>query len=332
MNCDASSPEHRHAHECGSGHTHDHGHDHSHDHAHAHGHGHGHGHSHDADMSTADSRRRVAIAAVLTAGFMVAEVAGGVISGSLALLADAAHMLTDAASLILAWVGYKLAERPADPTRSYGFGRMKVLAAFTNGIALIALACWIVYEAAMRLMAPVPVMGSVMMAVAAGGLVVNILAAWVLHGGDKHDLNLQGALWHVIGDLLGSVAAIAAAAIILTTGWTPADPILSALVALLVLVAGVRIARQSGHILLEGTPEGLSPEDIRADLTEHVANVEKVSHIHAWALTESKPLVTLEVTARAGACTETLRRDVKARLAERFDVSHATVEVVSEPG
>ena len=282
-------------------------------------------------MTTADSRRRVAIAAVLTATFMLAEVTGGIISGSLALLADAAHMLTDAGSLVLAWVGYKLAERPADPSRSYGFGRMKVLAAFTNGIALVALSCWIVWEAVLRLLDPAPVLGGIMLWVAAGGLLVNVLAAWVLHGGDQHDLNLQGALWHVLGDLLGSVAAIAAAIIILTTGWTPADPILSVLVALLVLVAGVRVARQSGHILLEGTPEGLDPADIRDDLTAHVSNVESVSHIHAWALTEVKPLITLEVTAKPGACAETLRRDVKARLAEQFDISHATVEVVSDP-
>lgn len=323
MTCNVTTPEAPQAH--GHSHAHDHGHE------HGHGHDHAHGHAHHADMTTADSRRRVVIAAGLTIAFMFAEVAGGIISGSLALLADAAHMLTDAGSLILAWVGYKLAERPADPTRSYGFGRMKVLAAFTNGILLVALACWIVWEAIHRLLDPVEVMGEVLLWVAAGGLVVNILAAWVLHGGDKHDLNLQGALWHVLGDLLGSVAAIAAAIIILTTGWMPADPILSSLVALLVLIAGVRIARQAGHILLEGTPDGLSPDDIRADLVAHVSNVEHVSHIHAWALTESKPLITLEVTARPGACMETLRREVKARLAERFDVSHATVEVVSDP-
>ena len=128
----------------------------------------------------------------------------------------------------------------------------------TNGILLVALACWIVWEAIHRLLDPAPVLGGIMLWIAAGGLVVNILAAWVLHGGDQHDLNLQGALWHVIGDLLGSVAAIAAAIIILATGWMPADPLLSMLVAILVLVAGIRIARQSGHILLEGTPEGLS--------------------------------------------------------------------------
>ena len=302
----------------------DHGH--SHDHSHA-----GHSHDHAADMTSADSRRRVAIAAALTATFMLAEIVGGLISGSLALLADAAHMFTDTGSLLLAWVGYKLAERPADPARSYGFARMKILAAFTNGVLLILLGAWIIWEAVQRLLAPVEVMGGLMMLVAAGGLLVNIAAFAVLHGGDRQDLNLRGALWHVAGDLLGSVAAIAAAGIILWTGWTPADPILSALVAGLVIVAGVRIMRQSGHILLEGTPQGLSVSEIVHDLSGNVPGVARVAHVHAWSLTESRPLVTLEVTAASGANPEALRRDVKARLASRFKVSHATVEVVSAP-
>ena len=278
-------------------------------------------------MSSADSRRRVAIAGLLTAAFMIAEIVGGVISGSLALLADAAHMLTDAGSLALAWVGYKLADRPADPQRSYGFARMKILAAFTNGILLVLLSLWIVWEAIHRLLEPVEVMGNVLMAVAVGGLIVNIIAFAILHGGSKEDLNLQGALWHVAGDLLGSVAAIGAAVIIMTAGWMAADPILSVLVALLVLFAGVRIARKSGHILLEGTPAGLDPAEISADLAS-LEGVVSVDHLHAWALTEQKPLITLEVTAADGADPDLLRRAVKDRLADRFQVSHATVEVV----
>lgn len=305
----------------------------SHDHAHDHSHSHGHDHDHDhhANMDTADSRRRVAIAGVLTAIFMVAEITGGLISGSLALLADAAHMLTDAGSLALAWLGYKLADRPADAKRSYGFARMKILAAFTNGIALIALSCWIVWEAALRLLNPMDVMGNVLLIVACGGLLVNIIAFLVLHGGSKDDLNMQGALWHVAGDLLGSVAAIAAALIIIATGWMPIDPILSALVAVLVGIAGVRIARKSGHILLEGTPKGLSSDLITTDLMAHVDGVTQISHVHAWALSETKPLITLEVTGAPGTCVEALRRAVKARLKTKFSVSHATVEVVTEP-
>lgn len=304
----------------------------SHDHVHDHGHSHGHDHDHDhhANMDTADSRRRVAIAGVLTAIFMVAEITGGLISGSLALLADAAHMLTDAGSLALAWLGYKLADRPADAKRSYGFARMKILAAFTNGIALIALSCWIVWEAALRLLNPMDVMGNVLLIVACGGLLVNIIAFLVLHGGSKDDLNMQGALWHVAGDLLGSVAAIAAALIIIATGWMPIDPILSALVAVLVGIAGVRIARKSGHILLEGTPKGLSSDLITTDLMAHVDGVTQISHVHAWALSETKPLITLEVTGAPGTCVEALRRAVKARLKTKFSVSHATVEVVTE--
>ena len=295
-----------------------------HDHSHSHGH---HGHSHVPATDTADARKRVALAACLTFAFMIAEVIGGVVSGSLALLADAAHMLTDAGSLALAWLGFKLSERPADDQRSFGWSRFKILAAFVNGIALIALSAWIVVEAIQRLVTPQPVMGTVLMGVAIGGLVVNIVAFFLLHGGDRDDLNLQGALWHVAGDLLGSVAAIAAAIIIIFTGWMPIDPLLSILVAVLILFAGVRITLQSGHILIEGTPSGLEPADIKADLEAHLMDAAEVSHVHAWALNEQKPLVTLEVTALEGVCLDTLRQAVKARLAEKFGVSHATVEV-----
>lgn len=314
-NCPDDHGAHDHANAHGLAHTHDHE-------------GHAH-HQHHADMTTADSRRRVLIAAMLTGGFMLAEVVGGLVSGSLALLADAAHMLTDAGSLILAWLGYKLAERPADPARSFGFGRMKILAAFTNGVLLVLLALWIVSEAVMRLLAPAPIMGSLMLGVAAVGLVVNVLAFAILHGGNQEDLNLKGALWHVAGDLAGSVAAIAAAVMILLWGWTMADPVLSIFVALLAGYGGVRIMRQSGHILLEGTPEGLEPDKIMADLTAHVAGVQSVSHVHAWALTESRPLITLEIITEPGANAESVRRAVKERLAHAFGASHATVEVIS---
>jgi len=307
---------HAHANAHGLAHTHDHE-------------GHAH-HQHHADMTSADARRRVVLAALLTGGFMVAEVIGGVVSGSLALLADAAHMLTDTGSLLLAWFGYRLAARPADPARSYGFGRMKVLAAFTNGVLLVLLALWIVWEAVHRLMAPVEVMGSLMLGIAVLGLVVNIMAFAILHGGaHQHDLNLRGALWHVAGDMLGSVAAIAAAVMILLWNWTLADPLLSILVAFLALYGGVRIMRASGHILLEGTPEGLDTAKIVADIKAHVPGVSNVSHVHAWALTESRPLVTLEVTLAPGAGAEAVRRAVKERLAHSFGASHATVEVIS---
>jgi len=301
----------------------------AHDHSHAHGHdGHNHAHHHHApSVDTADARKRVALAALLTFLFMIAEVVGGVISGSLALLADAAHMLTDAGSLALAWLGFKLAERPADDQRSFGWARFKILAAFVNGMALLVLAAWIIVEAIQRLITPEPVMGDVLMAVAVAGLLVNIIAFFLLHGGDQEDLNLQGALWHVAGDLLGSVAAIAAAVVIMTTGWMPIDPLLSILVAALIVIGGVRITLQSAHILIEGVPSGLEPADIKADLEAHLEGALSVDHIHAWALTEQKPLVTLDVTARDGTCLDALRQAVKDRLAEKFNVTHSTVEV-----
>lgn len=297
----------------------------------SHAHAHDHGHSHGAVTDTADSRRRVMIAALLTFSFMLVEVIGGILSGSLALLADAAHMLTDAGALAIAWVGFKLSERPADPERSYGFHRVKILAAFINGFCLLLLGAWIIWEAIERLISPHPVQGGLLMAVAVIGLFVNIAAFLVLHGGDREDLNMRGALWHVAGDLLGSLAAIAAGAVILLTGWMPIDPILSAVVALLIVIAGVRLLRQTGHILLEGTPEGLSSAAMKKSLMTHVDGIAAVSHVHAWSLNEARPLVTLEVTATPGACVETLRRAVKAHLAEAFDVSHTTVEVHSEP-
>ncbi|MEM9571193.1 MAG: cation diffusion facilitator family transporter [Pseudomonadota bacterium] len=296
-------------------------------HTHAHSHAHAH-HDHAAGVgANADGRKRVAIAAILTFSFMIAEIVGGLISGSLALLADAAHMLTDAGSLALAWIGFKLAERPADATRSFGWTRFKVLAAFVNGLALLALAVWISIEAVFRLLDPVPVMGNLLLIVACAGLLVNLAAFRILHGGDHDDLNMRAALWHVAGDLLGSVAAIGAALVIIWTGWMPIDPILSVLVAVIIAIGGVRIVKSTAHILIEGVPPGLSVEEIQADLKSALPDAEDVDHIHAWALNETKTLITLDVVAKPGACTESLRLEVKRRLKEKFDIGHATVEI-----
>lgn len=292
---------------------------------HDHGPG-GHDHSH-ADVSSTDGRRRVAIAGVLTAGFMMAEVAGGLISGSLALLADAAHMLTDAASLGLAWLGYKLAARPADGTRTYGFSRLRILAAFTNGLALLALAVWITFEGIQRLFDPQPVMGPLLLGVAIGGLIVNLVCFGVLHGGDQEDLNMRGALWHVAGDLLGSVAAILAAVIIIYTGWMPIDPILSILVALLVAVAGWRITKQAGHILAQGAPQGLDAVQIKTDLLANISGLASIDHIHIWALTEKETIASLQANLAADAAPEETRAAIKTHLRDVFDIDDITVEL-----
>jgi cobalt-zinc-cadmium efflux system protein len=296
-------------------------------HGHSHEHRHEHGHAPPVD---ADNQRRVFWAMLLTGGFMAVEVAGGLISGSLALLADAGHMLTDTASLALAWLAFKLGRKPADNARSYGYQRFQVLAAFVNGATLLAIVGWIAVAAVGRLLNPQPVMGSAMIAVAVLGLVVNLVALRLLHGGDQHNLNLQGAALHVLGDLLGSVAAIAAAVVILTTGWTPIDPLLSLLVAGLILRSAWMLVRQSGHILLEGTPSHLDIEQIKRELPDAVPAVSDVHHVHAWSLTAERPLVTLHANVHEGADHGRVLRAIKAHLSDRFAVEHSTVQL--EPG
>ena len=298
-----------------------HGHDHAHGHSHDHG-GHGHSHTNDA------SEKRIGIAALLTGGFMFAELIGGVISGSLALLADAGHMLTDFASLALAWYGFRLARRPADWKRTYGYDRFSILIAFANGLALFAIAAWIVVEAWHRLSEPTAILGGVMFWIALGGLAVNIGAFFVLHGGDRNNLNMRAATLHVMGDLLGSVAAIIAAIVIMLTNWTPIDPLLSVLVALIILRSAWRVVADAGHILLEGAPPGLDNREIAQDLCASVAGVEDVHHIHAWSITQERPMVTMHVRVDGEAThPDRIVAEVKRRLKEKFGVEHATIEV-----
>ncbi|WP_072392206.1 cation diffusion facilitator family transporter [Hyphomicrobium sp. CS1GBMeth3] len=295
-------------------------------HTHAHPHAHSHGHAHGAGAS----ERRIGWAAILTGGFMVAEFAGGIISGSLALIADAGHMLTDTAGLTLAWLGFRLARRPADWKRSYGYDRFGVLVAFANGLILFAIAGWIVVEAVHRFRVPSPVLGGVMLWVALAGLAINLVAFWLLSG--NHDnLNMRAAALHVVGDLLGSVAAIAAAVVILATGWTPIDPILSVFVSLLILGSAARIVRDAGHILLQGTPIGLDPKEIAASIAESVPAVHDVHHVHAWSLSQERPIVTLHArVSDNGEAPERITAAIKAHLRERYGVGHATVELEFE--
>ena len=278
------------------------------------------------------AQRRVGIAALITFTFMFAEVVGGLISGSLALLADAAHMLTDAGSLGLAYVGFLLARRPADPNRTFGFSRFKVLAAFTNGLLLVALAGWIVVEAVQRLASPQPVLSGIMLVVAIAGLLVNLGMFWLLHSGhDQEDLNLRGALLHVMGDLLGSVAAITAAAVIWLTSWTPIDPILSMVVAGILLLSAIPIIRRSAHILLQGTPEGTNLEEIADGLCSALPAIEAVHHIHVWTLTGQDRMITLHVVPRNRNDAISLIPDVRRVLKDTFGIDHATIEMDVDP-
>jgi len=263
----------------------------------------------------------------LTGGFMVAEVLGGLMAGSLALLADAGHMLTDFASLALAWLGFRLVRRPADWRRTYGFDRFSVLVAFVNGIALFAIAVWIVVEAARRLYEPVAVLGYPMLGVALAGLVVNVVAFLVLRAGDRHNLNIRAAVLHVTGDLLGSAAAVVAALVILTMGWTPIDPLLSIVVALIILRSAWRVVADAGHILLEGSPPEVDTRALREDLCAALPYVQDVHHVHAWSISQERPMVTLHASIATGTDSAVAVREIKRLLAQHFRITHATVEI-----
>jgi cobalt-zinc-cadmium efflux system protein len=306
----------------------------SHSHSHGHpGHSHaGHAHKGHAHAAAADANNewRMGLAALITGLFMFAEVAGGIVAGSLALLADAGHMLTDFASLSLAWFGFRLSRRPADWRRTYGFDRFQVLVAFANGLALFAIAGWIVYEAAMRLMTTPEVSGGIMVAVAVLGLMVNIAAFFLLQGADRENLNVRGAFIHVLGDLLGSVAALVAGAVIIFTGWTPIDPLLSILVALIILRSGWQVVNDAGHILLEGAPGELDTRAIGPDLVARIKGVEEVHHVHVWSITQSRRMVTLHAVVGKEADQQRIVKDIKAQLIERFGLDHATVEIECE--
>lgn len=306
-------------------HHHDHGpgHDHGHDHGPRSDHGHGHDH---AEVG-AGNERRVLLALLLTAGFMVVEVIGGLVSGSLALIADAGHMLTDTAALGLAWFAFRSSRRPATPERSYGHDRVQVLAALINSGALIVVSIWIAVEAARRLLAPEPVLGGTMLVVAILGLLVNIAAFLVLHGGDREDLNMRGAVLHVIGDLLGSLGAIVAAGVIMLTNWTPIDPILSVLVALLILRGAWTNLLRAWHVLMEGTPEGLDVAALRAELAAAVPGVLDVHHVHAWSLVPGRTVMTLHASIAELADHDRVLRGLQQTLAVRFQVRHATIQL-----
>jgi len=260
---------------------------------------------------------------------MLAEFFGGIFSSSLALIADSAHMLIDTTALILVWWAFKLATKPADNRKTYGHQRFQILAAFVNGLTLFLIAGWIFWEAAQRIIEPSNVLGEIMLPVAIAGFIINLLVFWLLHKGDTNNLNMQGAIIHVLGDLLGSVATIVAAIIIIYTGWMLADPILSVLVGLIILYCAWKLVRDSGHILLEGSPINLSVDDIINDL-EGITGVTEIHHVHIWSLTQETPLVTLHAQITEEVDHEEIIKEIKNRLDKIFEISHVTVQIEHE--
>lgn len=284
-------------------------------------------HSH----STNSNMRRVMLALVLTAAFMIVEVIGGILSGSLALLADAGHMLTDTMALALAAVAFQVSKRPADAKLSFGYQRFQILAAFVNGLTLLLIVGWILYEAIMRFMNPPDVLAETMLIVASIGLVVNIVAFVVLHGGDRDNLNIRGAALHVAGDLLGSVAAIIAAVVIIYSGWMAIDPILSVLVAALILKSAWALVRRSAHVLLEGSPEWLDTTDMHQALVRTIPEVLEIHHVHVWGLTPQDLMLTMHVrlAAQTKRPTDIVRR-IKNVLRDDYGIGHSTVEIETD--
>jgi cobalt-zinc-cadmium efflux system protein len=303
----------------------------AHDHSHAHaGHSHGEANAHDHSHFEGSSEKKLLFAFVLTLIMLLVEAAGGLVSGSLALLADAGHMLVDALALLLAFLGARFAARPADARRSFGYGRIEVLAGFVNALTQFALVAFIIVEAAQRLFNPQPILSGVMLVVALIGLVANVVVLRTLHGHDPDDVNIAGASLHVLGDLLGSVAAVLAALAVRWAGWLWADPLLSILVSLLILRSAWSLLRRSGHILLEGTPEGVHLVDIEKGLREADENILDIHHVHVWQVTAGARMATLHAELRPGADTARCLTAIKTMLVDRWQVGHATVQF--DPG
>ncbi|WP_168405141.1 CDF family zinc transporter ZitB [Erwinia amylovora] len=278
-------------------------------------------------MKKDGNRSRLLAAFSVTAVFMLAEVAGGLLSGSLALLADAGHMLTDAAALLIALLATHFARRRPSGHHSFGLLRLTTLAAFVNAIALLAITVLIVWEAVQRFWHPQPIAGGMMLVIAIGGLLANLLSFWLLHhGSGEKNLNVRAAALHVLGDLLGSVGAIVAALVILFTGWTPIDPILSILVSVLVLRSGWRLIKESGHELLEGAPQHIDITKLQCSLVRDISEVRNVHHVHLWQVGE-KPLITLHVQVIPPHDHDALLQRIHDYLHDHYQIEHATVQM-----
>ena len=283
-------------------------------------------HDHDHSHARETSRRALAIALALTTTFTIAEVVGGLLTGSLALLADAGHMLSDSFSLGLALFAGWLARRPATSTRTFGLQRAEILAALFNGVTLVAISIWIFVEAGRRLSEPPEVEGGWLLVVAVLGLVVNLAAAFVLSRGAKGNLNVSAALRHVFADVLGSVGVIVSATVILTTGWDLVDPLVSVLIGVLVLASSWGILRDTTRVLLEATPEGIDATEVGAAMVS-VDGVKEVHDLHVWTVTSSFPALSAHVLVGKDDDCHARRRSLEQMLHDRFGIDHTTLQV-----
>ena len=264
----------------------------------------------------------------LTALFMVAEFAGGFYANSLALTADAGHMLSDVAALALSYFSIWISKKPASPEKTYGYLRTEVLAAFINGVTLVLIAFFIVYEAIMRLFAPPEVKTPIMIIVAIGGLIVNLIGAVLLHSDSKDNLNIRGAFLHIIGDLLGSIGAIVAGVIIFYWHYYLADPIISIIIALLVLYSSIKLIIEATNVLLEATPAHINVETIKTALLES-PNVIDVHELHIWSIASNKIALSVHIVTKF-LDNEKILCDIDKLLKDKFNIFHSTIQIEPE--
>jgi len=291
-----------------------------------HAHAHGPGHSHGLADARRGQRRRLAFTLAFTSAYMVAEVVGGLWTGSLALLADAGHMFADVGALALSLFALWLAEQQAPPDRTYGYYRIEILAALANGAALIAVAGGLFLEAVERLAAPTPVLGGPMMIVALGGLAVNGVGLAVLHAGREQSLNLRGAWLHVLSDALGSVGAIVAGALIWAFGWSWADPAASILIGLLIVRSAWALVREAVAVLMEGAPGHIDVDELR-DALRGSEGVESVHDLHVWTITSGLVALSCHVCAHDHVLAHELLARLQTLLSARFGIDHVTIQI-----
>jgi cobalt-zinc-cadmium efflux system protein len=281
-------------------------------------------HSHSHDHAADGPRLRIALALILS--LLGAEVAVGIVARSLALLSDAAHMLTDAGAIGLSLFAVRLAARPAAGAMTYGFKRAEALSAQANGALLLVLAALIVYEAVRRLITPPDVRAWWVLATALAGIVVNLAATRVLAGADRENMAVEGSFQHLLTDLYAFAGTVAAAAVVLSTGFDRADPIASLLVAALMLYAAYRLLRDAARVLLEGAPKGMEVDEIGAALTDN-PHVSDVHDLHVWEIGSGFPALSAHVLVHPGDDCHAVRRDLEAMVAERFGITHTTLQV-----
>jgi cobalt-zinc-cadmium efflux system protein len=262
----------------------------------------------------------------LTFFYMIAEAVGGWLSNSLALIADAGHMLTDVAAMSLTLFAIWFASRPATSKKTYGYYRLEILAAFVNGIALVLLSIWVIIEAFSRWSAPEAIAGTEMTLIAVGGLVVNVIAAFLLHSEHKHDLNMRGAFLHVIGDLLGSIAAIVAGGLILLYGWVWADALSSVLISVIIIVGAWRLILDSVNVLLEGTPRHISLSSVETSIVE-TPGVAGVHDLHVWTISSGIDALSAHISHDESVSHSELLQVVRNKLHEQFGIDHLTIQM-----